>query len=116
MRSSRAPAWDCGYPDPDPAIQYTAGSFSQPVRRVFGTVVFAAREIGEMPAPGSTQPARLTVQLRDLIWDALYAPVAVGIAYAADNLNSLQFLTIRQYLSLVFAALVILLVVLAIWP
>ena len=112
----RGPAWDCGYPDPSPATQYTASSFAQPIRRVYGTMMFSAREIGEMPAPGSTQPARLTVQLRDLIWDALYAPVAVGIDYAADNLNSLQFLTIRQYLSLVFAALVILLVVLAIWP
>lgn len=112
----RGPAWDCGYPDPSPATQYTASSFAQPIRRVYGTMMFSAREIGEMPAPGSTAPARLTVQLRDLIWDALYAPVAVGIDYTSEKLNSLQFLTIRQYLSLVFAALVILLVVLAIWP
>jgi hypothetical protein len=69
-----------------------------------------------MPPPGSTVPARLTVELRDLIWDALYAPVAAGIGYAAEKLNALQFLTIRQYLSLVFAALVLLLLVLAIWP
>ena len=51
-RLRRAPAWDCGYPDPSPATQYTAGSFAQPIRRVFGTVVFRAREIGEMPPPG----------------------------------------------------------------
>ena len=112
----RGPAWDCGYPDPNPATQYTASSFAQPIRRVYGTSVFRAREIGEMPAPGSTLPARLTVELRDLIWDAAYAPVAVGIGYATEKLNSLQFLTIRQYLSLVFAALVLLLLVLAIWP
>jgi formate hydrogenlyase subunit 3/multisubunit Na+/H+ antiporter MnhD subunit len=112
----RGPAWDCGYPDPNPATQYTADSFAQPIRRVFGSIVFAAREIGEVPPPGSTAPARLTVNLRDLIWDALYAPVSVGIDYATIKLNSLQFLTIRQYLSLVFAALVILLLVLAIWP
>ena len=111
----RAPAWDCGYPDPSPATQYTASSFAQPIRRVYGASVFRAREIGEMPAPGSTLPARLTVELRDLIWDAAYAPVAAGIGYAAEKLNSLQFLTIRQYLSLVFAALVTLLLVLAIW-
>ena len=37
-------------------------------------------------------------------------------AFAADRLNHLQFLTIRQFLSLVFAALVLLLLVLAIWP
>jgi formate hydrogenlyase subunit 3/multisubunit Na+/H+ antiporter MnhD subunit len=112
----RGPAWDCGYPEPSPATQYTASSFAQPIRRVYGTSVFRAREIDEMPPPGSTAPARLTVELHDLIWDVLYAPVAAGIGYAAEKLNALQFLTIRQYLSLVFAALVLLLLVLAIWP
>ena len=112
----RGPAWDCGYPDPSPMTQYTASSFAQPIRRVYGTSVFLVREIGEMPPPGATTPARLTVELHDLIWDAAYAPVAAGIGYAAEKLNSLQFLTIRQYLSLVFAALVLLLLVLAIWP
>jgi len=69
-----------------------------------------------MPRPGSTAPARLTVQLRDLIWDYGYAPIAIGVDVVADRLNYLQFLTIRSYLSLVFAALVLLLLVLAIWP
>ena len=115
-RLRRGPAWGCGYPPASPVAQYTADSFAQPIRRVFGTIVFRAREIGEMPPPGSVAPARLTVELHDLIWDALYAPIAVGIAFAAERLNYLQFLTIRSYLSLVFAALVLLLLVLAIWP
>jgi len=62
------------------------------------------------------RPARLVVQLRDLIWDMFYAPVVTGVTHAAGSLNNLQFLTIRQYLSLVFGALVTLLLVLAIWP
>jgi hydrogenase-4 component B len=37
------------------------------------------------------------------------------VRLAAENLNRLQFLTIRKYLSLVFAALVILLLVISIW-
>jgi formate hydrogenlyase subunit 3/multisubunit Na+/H+ antiporter MnhD subunit len=112
-RLRRGPAWDCGFPDPNPTIQYSGSSFSQPIRRVFGTVVFAAREIGEMPPPGSAAPARLTVEVRDLIWDALYAPIAFGIGFVTLNINVLQFLTIRRYLSLVFVALVLLLLVLA---
>lgn len=112
----RAPPWDCGYPDPSPVTQYSASSFAQPIRRVFGTVVFRAREHVEMPPPGDGRPARLTVELHDLVWDSLYAPIAAGIGSAADRLNHLQFLTIRQFLSLVFAALVLLLLVLAIWP
>jgi hydrogenase-4 component B len=115
-RLRRGPAWDCGYPDPSPVTQYTASSFAQPIRRVFGTVVFRAREHGEMPPPGDMRPARLEVELRDPIWDTLYAPIAVVVGFAADRFNRLQFLTIRQFLSLVFAALVMLLLVLAIWP
>jgi formate hydrogenlyase subunit 3/multisubunit Na+/H+ antiporter MnhD subunit len=115
-RLRRGPAWDCGYPDPNPATQYTASSFAQPIRRVFGSVVFHAREQVDMPAPGDRRPAQLTVTLHDPVWDTLYAPIAGGISFAADRLNHLQFLTIRQFLSLVFAALVILLLVLALWP
>jgi NADH:ubiquinone oxidoreductase subunit 5 (subunit L)/multisubunit Na+/H+ antiporter MnhA subunit len=115
-RLRRAPAWDCGYPDPSPETQYTASSFAQPIRRVFGTVVFRAREQVEIPMPGDPRPARLTVVLHDPVWDTLYAPAARAVGFAADRLNHLQFLTIRQFLSLVFAALVILLLVLALWP
>jgi hydrogenase-4 component B len=111
----RAPAWDCGFPDPSPITQYTAGSFAQPIRRVFGTLVFRAREHVEMPPPGDLRPASLTVELRDLVWDTLYAPIAGTVGFAADRLNHLQFLTIRRYLSLVFLALVGLLLVLALW-
>ncbi|WFU71987.1 hydrogenase 4 subunit B [Bradyrhizobium sp. CB2312] len=112
-RLRRAPAWDCGYPDSNPAIQYSASSFSQPIRRVFGSVIFAAREIGEMPQPLSPAPARLTVDMRDLIWDALYAPIAKVIGVVTERINLLQFLTIRRYLTLVFAALIVLLLVVA---
>jgi hypothetical protein len=112
----RAPAWDCGYPDPSPQTQYTASSFAQPIRRVFGSVVFQAREYTAIPPPGDVRAARLRVRLRDPVWDLFYAPVAAGVMGAADRLNPLQFLTIRQFLSLVFAALVALLLVLALWP
>ncbi|HKS84135.1 MAG TPA: hydrogenase 4 subunit B [Pseudolabrys sp.] len=112
----RGPAWDCGYPDASPLTQYTASSFAQPIRRVYGTAVFRAREIGEMPPPGATMPARLSVNMRDLIWDAAYEPIATLVGFATERLNVLQFLTIRRYLTLVFSALVLLLLVLAIWP
>ncbi|HTW36790.1 MAG TPA: hydrogenase 4 subunit B [Rhizomicrobium sp.] len=114
-KTRRAPIWDCGYPDANPAIQYTAGSFAQPIRRVFGTLLFRAHEEITMPLPGDMAPARLSVTLHDVVWDVLYAPLAGAVGFAADRLNILQFLTIRRYLSLVFFALVTLLLVLAIW-
>jgi hydrogenase-4 component B len=114
-RLRRAPAWDCGYPDTSVLTQYSATSFAQPIRRVFGTVVFRARETVEMAPPGDTRPARLKVELHDPIWEWIYAPLAGAIGAVADRLNHLQFLTIRQFLTLVFCTLVILLLVLALW-
>ena len=68
-----------------------------------------------MPAPGDTGPARFRLEMRDLIWEICYAPIAGIIDFAATRLNRMQFLTIRRYLSLVFLALVSLLLVLVIW-
>jgi hypothetical protein len=54
--------------------------------------------------------------LSDIIWDTLYEPIAHAVSHIADKLNRMQSLSIRQYLSFVFVALVGLLLVLAIWP
>jgi len=111
----RGPAWDCGFPVRSPSTQYTAGSFAQPIRRVFGTLAFQARERVEMPLPGDMGPARFALEMHDLVWDRLYAPISGAVDFAAVRLNRLQFLTIRRYLSLVFFALVALLAVIALW-
>ena len=94
---------------------YSAGSFAQPIRRVFGTVVFRARESVQMPLPGN------------VVWriSASICAITCGrcsmrrsrAAFPIPPRSSTiwKFLTIRQFLSLVFSALVILLLVLAIW-
>jgi formate hydrogenlyase subunit 3/multisubunit Na+/H+ antiporter MnhD subunit len=111
----RGPAWDCGFPDASPVTQYTADSFAQPIRRVFGPIAFRAKISQVMPPPGDSSPAQLTLSLRDLVWEFVYEPIEGAVLYAAERLNILQFLTIRSYLSLVFAALVLLLVLVATW-
>jgi hydrogenase-4 component B len=111
----RSAPWDCGFPDPRPQTQYTGGSFAQPIRRVFGAVVFRSHETVTMPPPGDLAPARIVKSIRDPVWDACYAPVEGAVGAIAGILNHLQFLTIRRYLALVFIALVVLLLVLAIW-
>ena len=103
----RAAPWDCGFPDPSPAAQYTASSFAQPLRRVYATTLFRAREQVDMPEPGDTRPARFSVTLRDLAWEGLYAPVERFVSWSADRCNALQFLTIRRYLVFMFTAAII---------
>jgi hypothetical protein len=110
-----APPWDCGFPQDDPATQYTPESFAQPVRRVFSGFAFAASETVDMPRPGDGRPAHFELKFTNLIWDYGYQPAVAVVFAVADILNRLQFLTIRQYLSLVFAALVFLLLALVIW-
>ena len=46
---------------------------------------------------------------------SLYEPTARLVRFIAERLNKVQFLTIRAYLTLVFGALVVLLMILAIW-
>ncbi|HVO03283.1 MAG TPA: hydrogenase 4 subunit B [Candidatus Cybelea sp.] len=111
----RTDAWDCGFPDPSPMTQYTGGSFAQPVRRVLGDFAFKVTERVEMPPPGDLAPARITVQLRDPIWEFVYAPLTRAVSTIADRLNPFQYFTIRRYLGLVFTVLVLLLLVLALW-
>ena len=111
----RAPAWDCGFPDASPMTQYAADSFAMPIRRVFGPVAFRSHIERRMPPPGDPAPAELKVVKHDLSWEILYAPIAGRVSRLGERLNTLQFLSIRSYLTLVFAALVGLLVVVAIW-
>ncbi len=109
----RAPAWDGGYPDASPALQYSSSGFAQPIRRVFGTLLFQARETVAIPKPGDVGAAHFRLVVRDLIWDVLYRPIARYIDAVSERANRAQFLTIRQYLGLVFMALVSLLSLLA---
>ena len=113
-RLRRSAAWDCGFPNADPVTQYGAGSFAQPIRRVMGPLL-AARETVVMPPPGDMAPARHEARTEDLSWSRLYRPLIAAIEAATTGMNVLQFLTIRRYLALVFASLILLLTGLTIW-
>jgi len=111
----RGPAWDCGHPENNPATQYTADSFAQPIRRVFGSVVFGASETVDFRPPGDVGAARLQVSVPDPVWERLYRPIAGLVDRVVDRVDRLQFLTVRRYLSMMFAALVTLLIIVGLW-
>ena len=54
-RTRRGPAWDCGFPNADPATQYSASSFAQPCA-VFATSLFRARGGSRCPSPAPSSP------------------------------------------------------------
>ncbi|MDR3438553.1 hydrogenase 4 subunit B [Telmatospirillum sp.] len=110
----RAPIWDCGHREEIVNSQYSADSFAQPLRRVFGSVVFRAREQVEMPPPGEMSPARFSLSMSDPIWNGLYLGIVRVIDAIADRVNLLQFQTVRRYLLMMFLTLVLLLLVVAV--
>jgi hypothetical protein len=67
-----------------------------------------------MPPPGDSRPARFSVVQVDHVWRVLYAAPGRAVLGLSERLNALQFLTIRRYLVLMFAALVILLAIAAV--
>lgn len=107
--------WDCGYPEDNPATQYTASGFRQPIKRVFGTFVFKAREKVTMPPPGDMQAARHEGKMTDPAWALLMTPIAQLLNVVTSRTDFLQRLTIRRYLSLVFLWLVFLLIMVVVW-
>jgi hypothetical protein len=114
------PAWDCGFGAPppwmpfgDPVTQYGGASFAQPLRRILGVSLLAARQTLDMPPPGDTRPARYTATLADPAAARLFDPIErlrAGISVFADGM---QFLTIRRTLVVMFSVLVIFLAVVA---
>ncbi len=111
----RGAIWDCGFPLDAPQTQYGSASFAMPIRRVFGSVVFKVYETLDMPKPGDMRAGAFHLRVIDPAWRYAYGPLARAVAATATQLNRLQFLTIRSYLTLVFCTLIALLVVVAIW-
>ena len=84
----RAPAWDCGFPDANPATQYTADSFAEPIRRVFGGFRLPRPRPGRHAGAG--RHAAGPLEGRDAttsIWEAIYLPI-VGIVGAISRSGS----------------------------
>lgn len=114
-RVRRTIPWGCGFTDPDPeaVTQYTASSFAQPIRRVFGSLVFQSREVVDMPAPGETRAAHFTLIERDPAWAYLFTPLLRAVFWITERTDTLQSFTIRRYLALMFLALVALMTMVA---
>jgi len=117
---ARGPAWDCGFIAPpahlplgDPATQPSAAGFAQPLRRMLGESLLAAQEHVAMPPPGATAPAVLRAGFADPALAALEGPLPRWREALASRAERLRDLSIRQNLGLTFAAVVLLLALLA---
>jgi len=112
LEPRRAEPWDCGFGALDSRMQYTAGGFSMPIRRVFEPV-FALKESLETrrDTPESLRVMALRYQfhVQDRAWLALYEPAGHAIMRLARRVGRLQTGNIRTYLGYSFATLIFLL-------
>jgi formate hydrogenlyase subunit 3/multisubunit Na+/H+ antiporter MnhD subunit len=117
---ARGPAWDCGFAAPpqhlvcgDPLTQPSAAGLGQPLRRMLGGTVLAAHESVAMPPPGDPAPARIEAGFRDPAFALLLAPLGRLRDAVVARTERLRDLSIRQALTLPFATLVALLLLIA---
>jgi formate hydrogenlyase subunit 3/multisubunit Na+/H+ antiporter MnhD subunit len=117
--SARGPAWDCGFAAPpphlpfgDPVTQPSAAGLGQPLRRMLGAGLLAAREMVAMPPPGDPSPARIETTRRDPAITLLAQLAALRDA-VVERTERLRDLSIRQSLMLPFGTLVLLLALIA---
>ncbi len=109
----RVPLWDCGFEKITPRMQYTATSFSMPIRRILG-FLFSIKESVLLQSPSSQKktPGRLNYRLRirDRFWGWLYMPVKDASFWASRMIGRLQQGRIQSYLIYSFITIIILLV------
>jgi len=102
-----SPAWDCGFGPLEARTQYTASSFSQPIRRIFRPVWPIEEKV--TPPSGATNGGRYSIHIGDWAWDKLYLPLGHLIQRSARIVARLQGGNIRTYLTYSFFTLIIML-------
>jgi hydrogenase-4 component B len=115
-RARRAEAWGCGRELQTPRMQYTATSFAEPLQRVFDDVLRPDRDLDVSHAAESryfVQALRYRSRTDDAIERGAYRPLAVLAARWGEVARRAQNGSVHRYLAYGFAALVIVLVMLA---
>ncbi|MEK6743676.1 MAG: hydrogenase 4 subunit B [Nitrospirota bacterium] len=108
----RVPLWDCGFEKITSRMQYTATSFSMPLRRILGFLFSVKEEVKPFP-PGAHPafPERLQYRLRvrDRFWGWLYKPVIDVSFWISRKVGKLQQGRIQVYLIYSFVTIIVLL-------
>jgi hydrogenase-4 component B len=109
----RAPLWDCGFEKITERMQYTATSFSMPLRRIFGYLFSIKEDVRQLPQPQHpAYPERLHyhLRIRDRFWGWLYTPVVDASFWISRKVGLLQQGRIQVYLIYSFVTIIVLLI------
>ena len=104
--------WDCSFGGLSPRMQYTSGSFSMPIRRIFSPVfgvLETLEEVKENPAQTRVKSIRYQFHVPDQALLKLYEPVGHAVLRLARWTGGIQTGNIRTYLAYSFFTLIFLL-------
>ncbi len=108
----RGPLWDCGFEKVTERMQYTATSFSMPLRRIFGFLFLVKEEVRQYPPaahPAFPQKILYHLRVRDRLWGWLYQPVVDASFWVSRKVGRLQQGRIQIYLIYSFVTIIVLL-------
>jgi hydrogenase-4 component B len=109
----RVPIWDCGFEKLTARMQYTATSFSMPIRRIFG-FLFIIREqshaVDQVRHAAYPNKLQYRLRVRDRLWGWIYEPIHVAAFFVARKVGRLQQGRIQVYLIYSLVTIVVLLV------
>lgn len=103
----RSPTWDCGFGALNGRMQYTATSFSMPIRRIFKPIWSVDESYS---SPDSGEPGgRYRLNVGDWAWLKIYQPIGQLLLATARRAALIQGGNIRVYLVYSFFTLLFLL-------
>ncbi|MHB8844226.1 MAG: hydrogenase 4 subunit B [Nitrospirota bacterium] len=109
----RVPLWDCGFEKFTSRMQYTATSFSMPIRRIFG-FIFSIKEhtgrLSQAAHPAFPQRLYYHLRVRDRFWMWIYQPVVDASFWLSRRIGRMQHGRIQIYLIYSFVTILVLLI------
>ncbi len=109
-------AWGCGGERTSPRMEYNATSYSEPLVRVFRSSLQASQLVDVVrhdASPLLVEQMTFTQETGDVIEDRLYLPAARWAGRLGDLARGVQNGSIHRYVGFSFAALVLVLVLVA---
>ena len=109
-------AWGCGVERSSPRMEYNATSYSEPLVRVFRSSLQASRSVDVVhpdDAPLLVEGVAFTQETADVVEERVYLPAARWAERFGDLARTVQNGSIHRYLGFSFAALVLVLLVVA---
>jgi hydrogenase-4 component B len=110
-KKRRTEPWNCGHPHLNPRMQYTAASFSQPLRWIFANL-YQPQDKLLRSDHGHTllmKKLRYQVHVLDLLWRYAYLPIRQFSEWLTRRMDWLHHQPIHGYLAFTFVTILILL-------